>query len=185
MTRVEVRPLLEQEWDAAMALTTRAFLHEPFITALFGQDLITRYARARAMYSRDHRPADDASLVAVIAGEIVGAIGVEPPGHCHHCRPGDRDSLYAANAAAAHALAPAPHGWVGRVAVEPALHGSGIGSLLVAAALDELRARGAAHALLDAEEHRVSYYLPHGFVAVDSFTGSVSNVLVLMRADLQ
>lgn len=185
---LEVRPLNGPEWDVAMAVTARAFLHEPFVIGLLGAEPVARYARCRARYASIPFDPDGDCLGAFVGDDLVGAIGVERAGHCHHCLKADEPdfitgaiSTYQRNATASHARQPA-HGWVGRVAIEPALHGAGVGSRLLAEALAHLARRGTEVALLDCETHRVGFYARRGFVALDSFRGSVDNELVLMSA---
>ena len=182
---IDVRPLTANEWPTAMAVTARAFLHEPFIVNLCGHDLIDRYARVMAFYAET--PYNPESLGALIGHTIVGCIGVESQGHCHHCLAAAQvndpaTSTYQRNATLAHLAAPPNHGWVGRVAVEPALHGSGIGGLLMGAALARLEGQHTPTALLDCEPHRVSYYAKRGFTEVDRFMGSFNNTIVMMAA---
>ncbi len=183
MTELEIRRLDSGEITAALELTARAFINEPFIIGLFGTELTARYAAAREMYLQTPRHPDDIVAGAFIDGALVGVAAAEPRHGCHHC-PGDTDSMYAINAAAAHARQDRDHGWLGRIAVEPALHGARIGSQLVEVTADLLAQTGVAAALLDCELHRVSYYETKGFVVVDEFAGSVSNGLALMRRQL-
>ena len=182
---IDIRSVRPDEWAAAMALTTRAFLHEPFLTNMCGSDVIERYSRARAFYARTPYSAE--SLGAFIGKTIVGCIGIESSGHCHHCAAiaqvdDPSTPLYQRNATLAHLSQPPNHGWVGRVAVEPALHGSGVGGQLVVSALTRLAELATPTALLDCELHRVSYYATRGFVEVDRFEGSFNNTLAVMAA---
>jgi len=185
---VTIRPLAESEWSAAMELTARAFLYEPFIVGLLGADPVARYPLCRDRYTSLPWDPDGDSVGAFSDGLLIGAVGVDRAGHCHQCHSADQPdfitgqiSTYARNVSAVHARQDPAHGWLGRVAVEPTLHGNGVGGLLVSGALEHLAARGTDIALLDAELHRVSYYEPWGFTVIEHFSGSVSNNLALMR----
>lgn len=56
-------------------------------------------------------------------------------------------------------------GHIGRVCVLPVARGTGLGAALMHAALDALRARGAARAELGAQCHALGFYEKLGFVA--------------------
>jgi len=180
---LQVRPLREAEWQEAMELTGRAFLHEPFVIGMLGADPLERYPSVLAMYRAT--PYSAHCLGAFADGCLVGAVGTEPAGSCHHClaaQRGDLEGLYHRNAAAAHQRQHPEHGWLGRVAVEPALHGAGVGGALVSGALAHLASTGTPTALLDCEVHRVTYYEARGFAVLETFEGSFDNQLALMRA---
>jgi len=54
---------------------------------------------------------------------------------------------------------------IGRVAVRQAYRGLGVGKILMQAVLDAARARGLAHAVLDAQVPVIGFYETLGFVA--------------------
>jgi ElaA protein len=56
-------------------------------------------------------------------------------------------------------------GKIGRVCVLAPLRGTGLGRALVEAAVEELRARGCAEAVLGAQVHAIGFYEGLGFVA--------------------
>ena len=56
-----------------------------------------------------------------------------------------------------------PDGRIGRMAVLPEARGSGIGSALLRALMDESRRRGNREALLSAQVHAAPFYQRHGY----------------------
>jgi predicted GNAT family N-acyltransferase len=58
-----------------------------------------------------------------------------------------------------------PEGRIGRMAVSQSWRGRGVGSALLAAAIDAARARGVASLELSAQTHAMSFYARHGFIA--------------------
>jgi predicted GNAT family N-acyltransferase len=57
-----------------------------------------------------------------------------------------------------------PDGHIGRMAVAPRARGSGVGSALLSALMDEARRRGHREAVLSAQTHAVAFYQRHGYV---------------------
>lgn len=57
-----------------------------------------------------------------------------------------------------------PNAHIGRMAVCKAYRGSGVGSLLLAALIDQARKRGDAQVVLAAQVHAMPFYSRHGFV---------------------
>lgn len=57
-----------------------------------------------------------------------------------------------------------PDAHIGRMAVRKAYRGSGVGSLLLAALIDQARKRGDAQVVLAAQVHAMPFYRRHGFV---------------------
>jgi predicted GNAT family N-acyltransferase len=57
-----------------------------------------------------------------------------------------------------------PDGHIGRMAVIKAARGTGIGSAILAALMQEARTRGDACVLLNAQIHAAPFYAQHGFV---------------------
>lgn len=56
-----------------------------------------------------------------------------------------------------------PDGHIGRMAVARSARGSGVGSALLAALMDEARRRGHREAVLSAQTHAVAFYRRHGY----------------------
>lgn len=183
--------MADAEWPAALALMHRAFADEPFTVEMYGEDRVARWAGSWALYQTPKRD-DYAIAVAAFAGEaIVGVLVGSLPGHCHVCdvlalsrMPGDpRDAIdwqFQQNVAAAHAPH-GPHAWVSKVAVEPALHGLGIGSELLKAAGESFRIAAPATLLLECQPHRQAFYESGGFEPVTTFPDPAGPDALLMR----
>ena len=58
-----------------------------------------------------------------------------------------------------------PDGHIGRMAVAKPARGSGVGSALLRALMDEARRRGHAQAVLSAQTHATGFYCRHGYSA--------------------
>ena len=56
-----------------------------------------------------------------------------------------------------------PDGHIGRMAVAQLARGTGVGSALLRALMDEARRRGHAHAVLSAQTHATDFYRRHGY----------------------
>ncbi|MEP6609679.1 MAG: GNAT family N-acetyltransferase [Burkholderiaceae bacterium] len=56
-----------------------------------------------------------------------------------------------------------PDGHIGRMAVAPSERGSGIGSAILRALMDEARRRGHSQAVLSAQMHAQDFYRKHGY----------------------
>jgi predicted GNAT family N-acyltransferase len=61
-----------------------------------------------------------------------------------------------------------PDGHIGRMAVLAAARGTGVGSALLEALMDEARRRGHRRTVLSAQTHAVGFYGRHGYVAFGS-----------------
>ena len=185
--------LRPEDWPAAMGLSARAFFDEPYVQEMFGADALVRYAGIHARCA-SATPQPEDVLVASYAGTtLVGVVKCSPPGACHMCghggigeRPSDAteglDWEFEGNVRRAHAEQ-GDHAWVSRVAIEPALHGLGIGRQLMAAALDHLDAAGAPAVLLECQDHRVRFYQACGFTDVGTFPDPVGPDAHLMRSE--
>lgn len=189
-----VRPLEQDQWSVAMSLAARSFLGEPFMIEMFGADPVRRFALADRLYRSSPWHEDEQHLAAFVGDVLVGFCLRSPPGRCHVCRRTDperppEDPLqllewqFEVNVQAAHADQDT-HAWISRVAVDPALHGAGIGRTLMAQALAELRVEGAAVVLLECQNHREDFYVACGFHRVRTFPDPVGPEALLMRAAL-
>jgi len=58
-----------------------------------------------------------------------------------------------------------PDGHIGRMAVAKAARGSGVGSAILKALMDEARRRRHSHAVLSAQTHAQDFYRKHGYAA--------------------
>ena len=189
---IDIRELRRDEWSTAMAVATRAFLHEPFIAAMFGANLHQRFVATREFYAATPWTPIDLRLGAFLAGDLVGVVVASPEGGCHLCKPeGDPDadlppdeSRWQELARLSHVPQP-PHARIGRLVVEPTLHGAGIGRALLVAALRWLEQRGATVVLLECETGREDFYLATGFdrVAIISTPTNGDEGSYLMRRD--
>src|SRR4051794_22478405 len=99
-----------------------------------------------------------------------------PPGHCRLCqvlapepRPDDHhfaiDWQFHQNVAEVHGRL-GLHGWIEKAAVEPALHGLGIGRRLLEAAAIALETGSPAELVLECAPDRVRFYAGLGYEEV-------------------
>ena len=190
---IDLRELRRDEWPAAMELAARAFLHEPFIAGMFGSDLRERFIATSDFYASTPWTPGDLRLGAFLGGHLVGLAVASPDAHCHMCRrAGDPEadlppdeSAWQQLARATHATQPL-HGRIGRMVVEPVLHGAGIGRALLVEAVDWLSHQGSTVVLLECESVRERFYLANGFrrVSVISEPTNGDEGSYLMRLDL-
>jgi len=189
-----LRPLQRAQWGDAMAMAARAFLDEPFLVTLFGADPLVRLAKAYPLYLNTPWDDTDRHVGAFAGPALVGVVVVSPPGACRVCRTTDPHALptdplevvdweFDVQVQAAHADHGA-HSWIGRVAVEPAVQGSGIGRALMAEAQALLAGLGGGTVLLECLPSREGFYAANGFVRVGMFPDPAGPDALLMRADL-
>jgi GNAT superfamily N-acetyltransferase len=189
-----VRDLSRAEWAAAAGIAARAFFGEEFVVGMFGPDPLHRWAQVHHFYAAELVDEQALHLGAFLDDVQVGLVRVSPYGSCSLCAhvsattpPADpvlaRDWVFEVEALKAHAPF-GPHAWISRVAVEPQLHGTGIGTALIDTALDRLAGLGAGTVLLECLAYREGFYAGRGFRReadlVDPYAGSS----LLMRADL-
>jgi ribosomal protein S18 acetylase RimI-like enzyme len=190
-----LRPLEQKEWPDAMSLAARSFLNEPFMIEMFGADPVRRFALANKHYQSSSWRDDQQHLAAFVGDTLVGFCVCSPPGGCQVCtdtdpeRPPDDqlevlDWQFNVNVQAIHADHEG-HAWIGRVVVDPVLHGAGIGRTLMSQGVAHLRADGAEAVLLECQAHRESFYLACGFQRVRTFPDPAGADAILMRADLR
>lgn len=77
-----------------------------------------------------------------------------------------------------------PDGHIGRMAVLAQARGSGAGSAVLAALLDEARRRGHREAVLSAQTHAVPFYERHGFKAEGDVYDDCGIAHITMRREL-
>lgn len=185
----EIRPLRESEWEAATRVAARAFIDEPFIIALYGPDRLERFGHCLARFG--HAPWPDPELVlgALIGEVVVGMVVVAPPGSCYSCREVERpddplellDWNFYNDCRRAHEPQ-GDHAWLGKLAVEPVLRGTGLGIALLRAGA-EASEDMAPTLLLECEEHRRALYERAGFRQVDVIPDEIGPPALLMRRE--
>lgn len=190
-----LRPLEKAEWPDAVSLAARSFLSEPFMIEMFGADPVRRFALANKYYRSTTWHPDQQHLAAFVDDQLVGFCVCCSPDRCHVCtdtdpeRPPDDqlhviDWHFKVNVKAAHADHDA-HAWISRVAVDPVLHGAGIGRTLMSLAVAQLRAEGAEGVLLECQDHRENFYVACGFHRVGTFPDPAGPDVLLMLAELR
>jgi len=190
------RTLEAREWPEAMTLAARSFQGEPFIAEMFGHQPLQRFAKAHRFYRATQRHESDVQLGAFVDGVLVGLTSSSPAGRCHICEyvdplrpPADPaariDWMFEVNTQAAHSDQ-GTHAWLGRLVVDPALQGAGIGRALVARSLEGLRAEtGTVGVVLECQSHREALYLACGFERVRTFPDPAGPDCLLMRAEVE
>lgn len=194
-TRPAVRELAQDEWSMAAGVAARAFFDEEFIIGMLGADPFERFAGVQHFYAVEPWDDDAVHLGAFLDTTMVGLIRASPYGRCFVCRhvsadapPDDplraKDWVFEVEVLKAHQPY-VDHAWISRVAVEPALHGTGIGKLLIDAALEHLARHGAGAVLLECLASREGFYSSRGFRRVGEVVDPHAEMSYLMRADLE
>ena len=191
---VEVRGIGRDAWTTATPLAARAFFDEEFIVGMLGPDPLRRWADAHHFYAVE--PFDDSAvhLAAFLGDVLVGIIRVSPYGSCFVCGhvdpttpPDDeilaRDWRFEVEVLKAHQGYDG-HAWISRVAVEPQLHGTGLGKALVDAAVAHLTASGPGTVLLECLAQREGFYTGRGFSRAAEVVDVHAETSYLMRLDL-
>ena len=191
---LDIRELRRDEWAEAMTVAARAFTNMGFIVDMFGADSLTRFALTREFYAATPWVDANMHLGAFIGDDLVGAVVATPPGKCQLCL---HDSVYEAQlpdderewlglARATHTPLD-PHARIGRLVVEPALQGAGLGSRLLATALEHLAAHGADLVVLECEMPGEPFYTERGFsrLAVITEPGRLGDGSTLAGIDLR
>ncbi len=184
-------PLSTAEWPAARALLHRAFVNEPFTEEMYGPELLDRWGGSWSLYSFLMVESSTVALGARVGEVLVGVVLGSPPGHCRLCRvlapeprPDDRhlaiDWQFHQNVAEAHGRL-GLHGWIEKAAVEPDLHGLGIGRRLLGAAATALEAGGPAGLVLECAPNRVHFYAGLGYEEISTFADPAGPDASLMR----
>lgn len=168
----------------------RAFANEPFTAVMFGEPLLERWGGSWDLYSSLHSEEEYVVLGAHAGDVLVGVVMGSTPGHCRLCRtlvheprPDDErlalDWQFQQNVAAAHAPL-LTHAWIEKVAVEPALHGCGIGNRLLDAGATAL-AEQAVDLVLECAPNRVGFYTGQGYEAISPIADPAGPDCSLMR----
>lgn len=170
--QISVRPLASDEREVAALLLTSAFVDEPYVVELHGPDRLERWAARQEHHRHDVVDGRYAvRLLALVDSAPAGVLLGSLPGRCWGCvrvdpatplAEGDLDSAWYAACATAHRTL-APHGWVAKLAVVPALQGRGIARHLLAAMDDAVRADGGDLVALECQPHREAFYEGSGY----------------------
>ena len=174
---VRIRPVPEAQRTLADGVAARAFCDEGFMVGMLGPDPVERLAGSYRLYAAEPWDPESVILGAWSGDALLGMVRASPVGRCTACRTIDPeippedpmlrlDWEFEVGVVAAHA-AYADHAWISRMAVEPRLHGAGLGSELVEAAVAWLAERSEGRVLLECLSSRESWYLRHGFERVD------------------
>ena len=184
-------PLAEAEWWAARALLHRAFVDEPFTIEMYGRPLLDRWGGSWGLYSSLRNEDSTTVLGARVGDVLVGVVMGSAPGKCRLCqvlarepRPEDPhlavDWEFHQNVLQVHALLGA-HAWVEKVAVEPALHGFGIGRQLLDSVATALEVVAPAELVLECAPDRLGFYEGLGYEPVSTFRDPAGPDAYLMR----
>ena len=193
-TTLTVRQLDRAGWAAGAALAARAFYGEEFVIGMFGAEPLNRFASVQHLYRHETWDADAIHLGAVVGEDLVGVVRTSPFGACHVCThvdpahpPDDpvlaADWAFEVEVTRAHAAYP-DHAWISRVAVEPVLHGAGVGKAMITAAVEHLAVLGSGIVLLECLAQRETFYTGRGFRRAGEVTDPNAAMSYLMRLDL-
>jgi GNAT superfamily N-acetyltransferase len=177
--RLVVTDLPRADDEAARELLAHAFVDEPYVTLLHGDDPATRLDALRARYAAEPPGRHTLELAAYADGALVGVCLGSLPGTCLGCERNEDDDPWSLAVEQVHRDLPA-HVRVGRLGVAPTMRGEGVGAGLLHASV--ARARGAgAITVLECQAHRIAYYERRGFevvARVPDMTGADGAVLV-------
>ena len=166
--------------DAVVDLLAHAFVDEPYVVALHGDDPAARVAALRARYGAEPVGHHTLELAAYADGALVGVAQGSLPGTCLGCERNEDDDPWSLAVAVVHRGLPA-HLRVGRLGVAAQARGIGAGAGLLHAAVARARGLGVV-TVLECQPHRVAYYERRGFSVVarvhDPLGGDDGAVLV-------
>jgi ribosomal protein S18 acetylase RimI-like enzyme len=188
---LSVGPLTESEWEATRGLAHRAFMDEPFTIAMFGEQVVDRWGGSWGLYSSLGSATATLAFGARLDEVLVGVVLGSSPGNCsmchvyaHEIRPEDPhlaiDWQFHQNIAEVHRSLD-EHAWIDKLAVEPALHGRGIGRRLLAAVIEALNGGEPTELVLECAPDRVRFYSGAGFEQVSTFADPAGPDASLMR----
>ena len=191
---MEIRELGADNWSAAAVLLTRAFLDEPYVIEQYGEDRERREAVLAQHYAEEDPSRFEVLLAAYDGGALLGLLQGSMAGRCLACtrqveasRPDDPEEAleweFRTNQADAHATQD-EHAWVGKLGVDPAAQGRGVGLALLARFADQVRADGGRLVLLECQPHRDPFYERAGFERALLFPDPVGPPASLMRQHL-
>ena len=188
---LSVGPLAESEWEVSRSLAHRAFVDEPFSIEMFGEQILDRWGGSWGLYSSLGSATSTLAFGARVDEVLVGVVLGSAPGQCsmcqeyaHEARPEDPqlavDWQFHQNIAEVHGSLD-EHAWIDKVAVEPALHGLGIGRRLLVAVTEALTGGEPTELVLECAPDRVSFYRGVGFEQVSTFADPAGPDASLMR----
>ena len=174
---VEIRHVAEHQRGLADGVAARAFCDEGFMLGMLGDDPVVRLAGAYRLYAAEAWDPEAVVLGAWAGDALLGIVKASPVRRCTACRTVDpasppddemlrKDWEFEVGVVSTHARH-GEHAWVSRMAVEPRLHGAGLGGLLLEGAVAEIARRGSGRVLLECLSTRESWYARHGFARVD------------------
>lgn len=188
---LSIGPVTKAEWPAARALLHRAFVNEPFTQEMYGPDLLERWGWSWSLYSSLMIESSTVALGARVGEVLVGVVMGSTPGHCRLCqvlapepRPNDQhlaiDWQFHQNVAQVHGEL-GVHAWIEKAAVEPTLHGLGIGRRLLESAAAALAMGEPAELVLECAPDRVHFYTGSGYAVLKTFADPAGPDASLMR----
>jgi len=192
---IEVRSVEESDRAAADGVAARAFCDEGFMVGMLGVDPVVRLAGAYRLYAAETWDPLAIVLGAWAGDALLGIVKASPVGACTACRTVDpdmppddeilrKDWEFEVGVVTTHARH-GEHAWISRMAVEPRLHGTGLGGLLLEAAASDIASRGSGRVLLECLSTRESWYRSHGFVRLDDVPEPwADDVSYLMARDI-
>ncbi len=192
---LSIRPLTESEWPAARALLHRAFVNEPFTVEMYGPATLDRWGGSWSLYSSLRSEDSTVVLGAHVSDVLIGVVMGSMSGQCRLCqvlarepRPADDllaiDWQFHQNVAQVHGQL-GKHAWVEKAAVEPALHGLGIGRRLLEAVATALEIAGPAELVLECAPDRVNFYAGLGYEVFSTFPDPAGPDAYSMRRGLR
>jgi GNAT superfamily N-acetyltransferase len=192
---LSIRPLTGSEWPAVRALLHRAFFNEPFTVEMYGPAILDRWGGSWSLYSSLR--GEDATVVlgAHVNDVLVGVVMGSPPGQCRLCqvaarepRPDDHllaiDWQFHQNAARVHGQL-GEHAWIDKAAVEPALHGLGIGRRLLESIATALEIGERTELVLECAPDRVDFYAGLGYEVYCTFADPAGPDAYSMRCGIR
>jgi GNAT superfamily N-acetyltransferase len=159
-----VRDLPETDRGAAHELLARAFVDEPYVVLLHGDDPAVRLDALRTRYAGEPVGRHTLELAAYAEGGLVGVCLASLPGTCLGCERNEDDDPWSLAVEDAHRGLP-EHLRVGRLGVAPEVRGEGVGAGLLHASVARAREAGAI-TVLECQAHRIDYYERRGFSVV-------------------
>lgn len=188
-----------RDYPLARRLVASAFAQEPFARGMFGDSAVARFIGMAHEYEEWPSASNPVVIGATAGGHLLGVAVATLPGECGLCdtpslsldgRGGEGHRIeyeYQLACQRAHVVNEiAPHARIGPVATEPSLHGNGIGRVLMAAVIDQLRQRRVECVVLECLTTRAGFYEHLGFRSIDEFDdpGGPGLRSVLMQLDI-